>query len=167
MTSTAPGEKVGCGDVVGPVQVGPVAHGGHCVARYHGRVIFTRHALPGERVMITLTATDRGSYWRGDATQIIEASPDRVTPRCEIAGPGGCGGCDFQHVALPAQRRLKAHVLAEQLHRLAGIDTAVEVEAPDAGNEAPDAGNEAADAGDEAPDAGDEAPDAGDSGTSP
>ena len=32
------------------VEVGPVAHGGHCVARHDGRVIFVRHTLPGERV---------------------------------------------------------------------------------------------------------------------
>jgi tRNA/tmRNA/rRNA uracil-C5-methylase (TrmA/RlmC/RlmD family) len=134
MTPTEPDAVVGCGDVVGPVQVGPIAHGGHCVARYHGRVIFTRHALPGERVMITLTAVDRGRFWRGDATEIIEPSPDRVQPVCEIAGPGGCGGCDFQHVRLAAQRRLKAQVLSEQLHRLAGIDADVEVEAPDSGD---------------------------------
>ena len=31
------------------VEVGPVAHGGHCVARHEGRVLFVRHALPGER----------------------------------------------------------------------------------------------------------------------
>ena len=30
------------------VTVGPVAHGGHCVARHDGRVVFVRHALPGE-----------------------------------------------------------------------------------------------------------------------
>ena len=34
------------------VEVGPVAHGGHCVARLDGRVVFVRHALPGERVRV-------------------------------------------------------------------------------------------------------------------
>nr|MBA2558531.1 TRAM domain-containing protein [Propionibacteriales bacterium] len=29
------------------VEVGAVAHGGHCVARHDGRVIFVRHAIPG------------------------------------------------------------------------------------------------------------------------
>jgi tRNA/tmRNA/rRNA uracil-C5-methylase (TrmA/RlmC/RlmD family) len=116
------------GDVIGPVTVGPVAHGGHCVARHEGRVIFVRHALPGETVMITVTDTAQSSYWRGDATAIIDASADRVDPACPIAGPGLCGGCDFQHVAPSAQRRLKADVLSEQLHRLAGLELQVPVE---------------------------------------
>ena len=45
-----------------------------------------------------------------------------------MAGPGLCGGCDFQHVALPAQRALKAAVVSEQLQRLAGLTWPVEVE---------------------------------------
>ncbi|HLT60565.1 MAG TPA: hypothetical protein VK020_05200, partial [Microlunatus sp.] len=52
----------------------------------------------------------------------------RVTPPCPIAGPGLCGGCDFQHADLPTQRELKRRVVAEQLERLAGIDWAGEVE---------------------------------------
>jgi tRNA/tmRNA/rRNA uracil-C5-methylase (TrmA/RlmC/RlmD family) len=45
-----------------------------------------------------------------------------------LARPGGCGGCDFQHASLPAQRRYKAAVLAEQMARLAGIEVDVPVE---------------------------------------
>ena len=116
------------GSTIGPVEVGPIAHGGHCVARHEGRVIFVRHALPGEQVMITITDTTQRKYWRGDAVEVVEASPDRIEPRCPISGPGRCGGCDFQHVELAAQRELKAAVLAEQLQRLAGIDRYVEVE---------------------------------------
>ena len=100
------------------VEVGPVAHGGHCVARLDGRVVFVRHTLPGERVRIALTDTTHDSFWRADAVEVVEASPDRVHPRCPAAGPGRCGGCDFQHINLAGQRRLKSDVLAEQLHRL-------------------------------------------------
>ncbi len=102
--------------------MGPVAHGGHCVARHAGRVIFVRHALPGELVRVALTDTRHDRFWRGDAVEVLTASPDRVMPPCPIAGPGRCGGCDFQHVALAAQRRLKAEVVAEQLRALAGLD---------------------------------------------
>ena len=81
------------------VEVGPVAHGGHCVARHEGRVVFVRHALPGERVRVAVTEDDAaaGSCAR-DAVEVLEASPDRVEPPCPYAGPGRCGGCDFQHV---------------------------------------------------------------------
>jgi tRNA/tmRNA/rRNA uracil-C5-methylase (TrmA/RlmC/RlmD family) len=112
--------------------VGPVAHGGHCVLRLgepESRVVFVRHALPGERVVVEITeGTDGDRFWRGDAVEILDGSADRVTPPCPYAGPGLCGGCDFQHVALPAQRALKATVVREQLARLAGLEVEVEVE---------------------------------------
>lgn len=114
------------GDVIGPVDMGPVAHGGHFVARFQGRVIFVRHTLPGEQVMVRLTDVSHDRFWRGDATQILRTSPDRVEPPCPVAGV--CGGCDFQHVTPEAQRRLKADVVAEQLSRLAGIEREVCVE---------------------------------------
>ncbi|HEY6798104.1 MAG TPA: TRAM domain-containing protein [Kineosporiaceae bacterium] len=105
------------------MQVGPVAHGGHCVARHEGRVVFVRHALPGERVLARLVVGGDGDrFWRADAVTVLEPSADRVTPPCPLSGPGGCGGCDWQHVALPAQRRLKAKVVLEQLGRLGGVD---------------------------------------------
>lgn len=108
---------------------GPVAHGGHVVAR-HGetaRVVFVRHALPGERVVAEVTEVDR-SFWRADAVEVLDASPDRVVPPCPYAGPGRCGGCDLQHVAPARQRALKGEVVREQLQRLAGLEVDVEVE---------------------------------------
>jgi tRNA/tmRNA/rRNA uracil-C5-methylase (TrmA/RlmC/RlmD family) len=109
--------------------VGAVATGGGCVAHGpDGRVIFVRHALPGERVRARVTETSR-SFLRADAVAIEEPSPDRVEPPCPHAGPGRCGGCDYQHVELAAQRRLKAARVAEQLARIAGMERTVEVEA--------------------------------------
>lgn len=110
------------------LDIGPVAHGGFCVARHEGRVVFVRHALPGERVRAVVTEgaeTDR--FWRADAVDILQPSPDRVAAPCPYARPGQCGGCDWQHASLPAQRKLKAAVIEEQLRRLAGIERAVEV----------------------------------------
>jgi tRNA/tmRNA/rRNA uracil-C5-methylase (TrmA/RlmC/RlmD family) len=114
------------------VLVGPVAHGGHCVARPpDGPLLFVRHALPGERVRVEVTER-RSGFWRADAVEVLEASPDRVAPPCPFARPGLCGGCDFQHASLPAQRALKASVVREQLARLGGRpDLPVEVEALD------------------------------------
>jgi tRNA/tmRNA/rRNA uracil-C5-methylase (TrmA/RlmC/RlmD family) len=124
----------GAGDLV-ELTAGPVAHGGHVVGRIDdapdGRVVFVRHALPGERVRVRLTdAAPADRFWRGDAVEVVHASPDRVSPPCPHAHPGGCGGCDLQHASLPAQRRLKAQVVTEQLVRLGGIDPEVVLGGP-------------------------------------
>jgi tRNA/tmRNA/rRNA uracil-C5-methylase (TrmA/RlmC/RlmD family) len=121
---TEPAELVE-GDLV-EVTVGPPAHGGHCVARIggpHGQVVFVRHALPGEQVTVAVTERHRG-YLRGDAIVIHSAAADRVTPPCPYAHPGGCGGCDLQHVADGAQLAWKAAVVREQLARPGGLTPA-------------------------------------------
>src|SRR5580693_8095759 len=106
-----------------------VAQGGWCVARPEGLpVLFVRHALPGERVLVRVTeVTSR--FARADAIEVLEASPDRVEAPCPNAHPGGCGGCDWQHASLPAQRALKAAVVRQQLRRIAGLERDVTVEA--------------------------------------
>ncbi|MFP3987428.1 class I SAM-dependent RNA methyltransferase [Streptomyces sp. E11-3] len=105
------------------VEIGPVAHGGHCIARTaEGQVLFVRHALPGEKVIARVTDGEEDSrFLRADAVQVLEASKDRVEAPCPYAGPGKCGGCDWQHAKPGAQRRLKGEVIAEQLQRLAGL----------------------------------------------
>jgi tRNA/tmRNA/rRNA uracil-C5-methylase (TrmA/RlmC/RlmD family) len=105
------------------VTVGAPAHGGHCVARIggpHGQVVFVRHALPAERVTVELTEVHKG-YLRGDAVEIHEPAADRVRPPCAFAHPGGCGGCDLQHVAPDAQLGWKAAVVRDLLTRMGGL----------------------------------------------
>ncbi|WP_410661899.1 class I SAM-dependent RNA methyltransferase [Amycolatopsis sp. lyj-84] len=115
------------------LEVGAVAHGGHCVARAEGRVVFVRHALPGERVLASVTEDKGGAFCRADAIEVLEASPERVEPPCPLAAPGECGGCDWQHATPSHQRELKAAVVMEQLKRLAGIEREVVVEALEGG----------------------------------
>ncbi|WP_328968129.1 class I SAM-dependent RNA methyltransferase [Streptomyces sp. NBC_00239] len=105
------------------VEVGPVAHGGHCIARNaDGRVLFVRHALPGEKVIAKVTEGEEDSrFLRADAITVLDPSKDRVEAPCKYAGPGKCGGCDWQHAKPGAQRRLKGEVITEQLRRLAGL----------------------------------------------
>ncbi len=112
------------------LDVGAVAHGGHCVARHEGRVYFVRHALPGERVVVDVTGIGPGGrFLRADAVQILSPSPHRRAAPCEYAGAHGCGGCDWQHTSAEYARELKAHVITEQFARLAGLDVDVRVEA--------------------------------------
>ncbi|GGS02647.1 putative RNA methyltransferase [Streptomyces nojiriensis] len=123
MTSAEQNEKQSLVGEEYEVEVGPVAHGGHCIARTEdGRVLFVRHTLPGEKVIAKVTEGDVDSrYLRADAITVLDASKDRVEAPCPYAGPGKCGGCDWQHAKPGAQRRLKGEVVAEQLKRLAGL----------------------------------------------
>jgi tRNA/tmRNA/rRNA uracil-C5-methylase (TrmA/RlmC/RlmD family) len=126
--TTEPPRPPEAGDLL-ELSVGEVVHGGWCVSRQDDTawVIFVRHALPGERVRARITqATAR--FARADAVEILTPSPDRVPPPCRYARPGGCGGCDWQHASLPAQRAMKAAVVSQQLARIAGLDRQVEVE---------------------------------------
>ena len=98
------------------VDIGTIAHGGHFIAHADGRTLFVRHAITGERARVRVTEVS-SKVVRADAIEILEASPDRVPAPCPWAHPGGCGGCDFQHIALAAQRELKARVLTDALRR--------------------------------------------------
>ncbi len=114
--------------------IGPVAHGGHCVARHEGRVVFVRHAIPGERVRARLSGhdDDGAHFWRADVTEVLEASPERVPhfwPEADALAAAArgtlpVGGAEFGHISRIGQRRLKAAVLTEQLQRLAKLDLA-------------------------------------------
>jgi tRNA/tmRNA/rRNA uracil-C5-methylase (TrmA/RlmC/RlmD family) len=127
--SAAAGLAAGTGrDGLLELAVSDVAHGGWCVAREPGgRVVFVRHALPGERIRARITDTT-AKFARAEAVEILQASPDRIEPPCPHARPDGCGGCDWQHATPQAQRRLKAEVIRQQLRRIAGLDREITVE---------------------------------------
>ena len=108
------------GDVI-EVVIGQIAHGGHFIAHAQGRTIFVRHAIAGESAKIRITEV-RSKMVRADAIEILAKSPDRVDAPCEFAGPGACGGCAFQHIAISRQRSLKQEVVQDAFRRHAGID---------------------------------------------
>ncbi|APF39783.1 class I SAM-dependent RNA methyltransferase [Neomicrococcus aestuarii] len=108
-----------------------VAHGGHCVARHEGRVVFVRHGIPGERVIARVDAgEDTKRFWKASVVKVLEASPDRVKHIWNMAdalaaeehGAHPVGGAEFGHISLARQRSLKAEVFREQLTRLAQTD---------------------------------------------
>lgn len=110
--------------------VGAPAHGGHCVARADGRVVFVRHAIPGETVIARLTEADPDAkFWRADAVEILDPSPDRVEHPWPEAGPGGVGGAELGHVSLPAQRAWKRAVLEDAFERFAKTEFTADVAA--------------------------------------
>lgn len=100
------------------------AHGGFGVARDNGRVIFVADAIPGETVVAELTE-EKKSFARAVATEVLEASPDRVThiwPEASIdrAPAQRAGGADLGFVSLNRQRQLKTDVITDALNRFGG-----------------------------------------------
>jgi tRNA/tmRNA/rRNA uracil-C5-methylase (TrmA/RlmC/RlmD family) len=114
------------GDLV-QVTIEKVAHGGHFIARHDGAVIFVRHAIPGENCTIQITSTG-SSFNRADVVSVETPSEFRVEAPCAYANRNGCGGCDFQHISVEHQRRLKSDVIAEQFSRIAKMELRVDVE---------------------------------------
>ncbi|MFZ0530228.1 MAG: TRAM domain-containing protein, partial [Propionicimonas sp.] len=112
------------GQVLTEVEIGPVAHGGHFIARVDGLVILVRHAITGELVDVRVTEVGR-RFARGEVIAVHRPSPHRVAPPCAIAGR--CGGCDFQHVEPAHARELKRQVVAELLAHQAGYEFTGEV----------------------------------------
>lgn len=98
------------------VTITGLTHSGEGIARLpDGRVLFVSGGLPGETVRVTLTVT-RARLAQGEMTEVLTASPARVTPPCPYFGD--CGGCQLQHLAYPAQLRFKTSQVREQLQRV-------------------------------------------------
>jgi 23S rRNA (uracil1939-C5)-methyltransferase len=95
-----------------------LTHDGRGVARRDGKAVFVSGALPGERVMAEQTAKNR-HFDEAKALEVLDASPDRVTPRCPHFGT--CGGCVLQHLDEARQIEAKQRVLLENLERIGHV----------------------------------------------
>jgi 23S rRNA (uracil1939-C5)-methyltransferase len=106
------------GDIL-EVTIERLVAGGEGLARREGKALFVAGVLPGERVAVRLVES-RKDFDRAVLVEVREPSPDRVPPVCPLAGR--CGGCDWQHVAAPAQLRLKRAIVREALLRTGRFD---------------------------------------------
>jgi 23S rRNA (uracil1939-C5)-methyltransferase len=94
------------------------AHGGEAVGRVDGKTVFVPDVLPGERARVRVVL-DKPSWSRAELLEVVEASPDRVSPPCGVFG--SCGGCQWQHVDYAAQALAKQQVVSGQLQHLGGM----------------------------------------------
>ena len=90
---------------------------GEAVAHQDGREIRVFGGIPGELVVAEVVR-DRRDYVAARAVEILEPSPDRVTPRCPYFGP--CTGCQWQHLAYSRQLEVKRQRVVEALKDLGG-----------------------------------------------
>lgn len=102
------------------VQMDAMAHGGSALGRCDGRVVFVPYTIPGERVQARIVQ-EKGRTIFAEGVTLLDASADRVFPRCAHFGLGKCGRCQWQHMDYKAQLPLKQDVLADQLERIGGF----------------------------------------------
>ncbi len=111
--SRAPSETV-------TLHVDSLAAGGDGVARLDGMAVFVPRTAPGDVVRVQLTRRNR--FGRGRVLAVVEPSRDRVVAPCAHYDRDGCGGCQWQHLALPAQRAAKAQLVVDAFRRIAQRD---------------------------------------------
>ncbi len=105
-------------------------YGGNGLARVpagpDGRsmAVFVPFVLPGERVEAEMLQGKTG-FARGTVSQIVEASSERVEPRCPYFQQ--CGGCHYQHIPYERQLEFKAQILRETLQRVGKIELKGEI----------------------------------------
>ncbi len=96
-----------------------ISHEGRGVASNDGKVTFVEGGLPGERVMARYLHC-RSSFDETTTIDVLDPSPDRVTPPCPYFTV--CGGCSLQHLASLSQIEFKQELLLDQLHHATGLD---------------------------------------------
>src|SRR5436190_1790594 len=97
------------------VTIEKMVYGGEGLGRVDGRVVLVPLVLPGERVSAEPLREDPRLV-RAGLREILEASPERVSPECPYFSR--CGGCHYQHTSYDQQVKFKAAILTENLRRI-------------------------------------------------
>ena len=109
------------GDIL-PLTIDDIAFGGEGVGRASDFVVFVPFVAQGEVVEVELTEVKK-RFARARLLKILQPSPERVAPACRYFGE--CGGCQYQHLAYPAQLRIKHKQICDLFQRIGGFDGAL------------------------------------------
>jgi len=100
-------------------EIESLSHEGRGVTHIDGKAIFISGALPGEKITFIYTSKRR-SHDEGKIEEVLEASPDRVEPKCQHYAI--CGGCSLQHLSSEAQIQYKQKSMLESLKHLGDVE---------------------------------------------
>ena len=113
------------------IELTAITHGGAALGWHEGRVVFVPHTMPGETALVEIVE-DKGRFAFAQLVEVLSPSADRVEAPCPYFGSGGCGGCQWQHIAYPTQLEYKVSILSDQLQRIGKIpDPDVHAALPD------------------------------------
>lgn len=99
------------------LEIASLSAGGDGVARHDGLVVFVPRTAPGDAVEAEVRV--EGRVGRGRLHRLVRPGPARVAPRCaHYEPPDRCGGCQWQHVAVDAQREEKRRIVQDAFARI-------------------------------------------------
>lgn len=100
------------------VAVEDMGMNGEGIGKYQGMTFFIKDAVVGDVIEAAVTKLKK-NYGYARLVRILEASPDRVEPRCPVAKV--CGGCQMQALSYKKQLEQKQKKVWENLHRIGGF----------------------------------------------
>ncbi len=104
------------------VDLTEMAHGGSAVGRAkRKRTVFVPGGIPGEKVRVEIHS-EKNKYAYANLVDVLQASPDRVEPKCVYFGV--CGGCHYQHMTYTVQLTAKQEVTRDQMLRIGNMKDA-------------------------------------------
>lgn len=101
------------------VVVEKLVYGGKGLARHDGLTIFIPGVIFGEKVTVEVKRKRKG-ITEAELVEIIEPSPDRITPPCK--GEEECTGAHWPYISYQAQLRFKEEILLETLRKIGNIE---------------------------------------------
>ncbi len=91
---------------------------GEGIGRVDGYPLFIKDVVDGDKVKVKVLKAKK-NYGYGRLVEILEPSPFRTTPRCQIARQ--CGGCQLQHISYEKQLSYKEEKVKNCLTRIGGF----------------------------------------------
>ncbi|MDF1520123.1 MAG: class I SAM-dependent RNA methyltransferase [Brevefilum sp.] len=102
------------------IKMEKLVYGGDCLGRHpDGRAVFVPFVLAGEVVNVEIV-DDKQRFARAIPVEIVQESPDRITPRCIHFGE--CGGCQYQNLDYAKQLKAKEEIVRDQFERIGKFD---------------------------------------------
>merc|ERR1711871_1694749 len=96
-------------------------------------VVMVPLVIPGEKVKVRVFRNFK-NYSEADLIEVIEGRDDiRIEPQCEYFS--SCGGCQYQHMSINAQRNWKRQQVSELMQRIGGLNVSEENQSPEESNE--------------------------------
>lgn len=97
-----------------------VGYEGEGIAKIDGYPIFIEGAILGEKVKALIVKVKK-NYAYGKLLEVIEASEERVEPKCRVYKR--CGGCTVQHMSYKKQLDYKFERVKDCVAKIGGLDS--------------------------------------------